>query len=103
VNRIISKETGDSLAGGTRRARDAATAALHPGRSAGHHGGVNEDTSAARGFGQAEEGAETKGGKEAMTMTSALLMMLAETVALGAMFWVGWTMWPRNRGSRLVD
>jgi hypothetical protein len=29
--------------------------------------------------------------------------MLAETVALGAMFWVGWTMWPRNRGSRLVD
>jgi len=33
-----------------------------------------------------------------MTMTRALLMMLAETVALGAMCWVGWTMWPRNRG-----
>jgi hypothetical protein len=58
--------------------------------SAGHHGGVTD--------GQAEEGAETKGGKEAMTMTSTLVMMLAETVALGAMFWVGWTMWPRNRG-----
>jgi hypothetical protein len=48
-------------------------------------------------LGRAEEGAE-KGDKEAMTMTSALVMMLAETVALGAMFWVGWTMWPRNRG-----
>jgi hypothetical protein len=44
------------------------------------------------------EGAETKGGKEAMTMASALVMMVAETVALGAMFWVGWTMCPRNRG-----
>jgi hypothetical protein len=41
---------------------------------------------------------QKKGDKEAMTMTSALVMMLAETAALGAMFWVGWTMWPRNRG-----
>ena len=45
-----------------------------------------------------EERTEKKGGKEVITMTSALLMMLAETVALGALFWVGWTMWPRNRG-----
>ena len=33
-----------------------------------------------------------------MTITSALVMMVAETAALGALFWVGWTMWPRNRG-----
>jgi len=32
-----------------------------------------------------------------MTATSALVMMAAETVALGVSFWVGWTMWPKNR------
>jgi hypothetical protein len=32
-----------------------------------------------------------------MATTNALLMMLAETVAIGAVLWVGWTTWPRNR------
>ena len=45
-----------------------------------------------------EKAGRAKGGKEAMTIASALLMMLAETVALGATCWVGWRMWPRNRG-----
>ena len=35
-----------------------------------------------------------------MTMMSALVMMQAETVALLALFWVGWTMWPKGGGPR---
>jgi hypothetical protein len=51
--------------------------------------------------GQVEEHAETgdepKGGEKAMTMSSALVMMLAELVAVGGLFYVGWRIWPRGR------
>jgi hypothetical protein len=31
-----------------------------------------------------------------MTIGTAVVLMLAELVALGGLFWVGWRIWPGN-------